>query len=273
MKYEKGTFVTVPNKQHLKGLPAITQALFFWICNYSDENGQCFPSRETLATDMGVTKKTVDNHLKKLIEDGFITVENRVFEGEKLTNLYQIMIVEGRERSSERGTTYPGVENVVPQGGVPSTLGVAYETTHRSKPILTKPNKLNNIPEVVEIDPAVLKAKKELEKEINRVAELFSVLNKDWKTFYLPGAHRTSIKKIIGFAKEDNLEIEKLIQMAKDMHGVEYAPQIFTPGDMVVKYSKLIASSNKKPPNNSTKFDVGEEYTKGKFSGFKSKEV
>jgi DNA-binding transcriptional ArsR family regulator len=279
MKYEKGTFVTVPNRQHLKSLPAITQALFFWICNYSDDNGQCFPSRDTLATDMGVTRRTVDNHLKKLVEGGFVTVENRIFEGEKLTNLYQIMILEGSERSSERGTSYPRVENVVPQGSVLGAQGVENVVpqgsvlgAHRSKPILTKPilTKPNTIPK--EIDPVVLKAKKDLEKEINRVAELFSALNKDWKTFFLPGAQRSSIKKIIGFAKDDNIEMEKLIHMAKSLHGVEYAPQIFTPTEMVVKYSKLLASTNKKPPNISPKLTAGDNYTKGKFEDFKSKE-
>lgn len=48
MKYEKGTFITVPNIQRLQELPPAAQALFMWLCAYADKDGRCYPSRAAL---------------------------------------------------------------------------------------------------------------------------------------------------------------------------------------------------------------------------------
>lgn len=95
MKYEKGTFTVVPNRQHLRGLPAATQAVYFWLCSYADEYGQCYPSRSTLAKDIGGGVRTIDTHLQKLEVIGLIEKQNRVKGNEKQTNLYQLLVVEG----------------------------------------------------------------------------------------------------------------------------------------------------------------------------------
>ncbi len=95
MKYAKGTFTVVPNRQLLRGLPAATQTLYVWLCSYADENGECYPSRAKLAEDIGGSVRTVDTHLKKLEELGLIEKQNRVKNNEKQSNLYQLLIVEG----------------------------------------------------------------------------------------------------------------------------------------------------------------------------------
>ena len=266
MKYEKGTFVTVPNREFLKGLTPLTQTLFFWICNYADENGQCFPSRTTLAKNMGSSIKTVDRHLKKLEEVGLVVTTERFEKGEKITNLYQIMILEGVASQS------PYLASQSRQGSVTESLGVASQSrqgsvteSHRSKHILSKPilTKYNE-------EEGTDKTPIQIEKEINMVAEMFSVLNKDWRTFFIPGPQRSSIKKLIGFAKEDGLEIKELIQMAKDLHGVEYSPQIFSPTDMVAKYSKLVTSVNPKKTKSGLS-NLGPIPEKGKYANISNK--
>lgn len=95
MKYQKGTFITVPNFQVLSGVDGQAQVLFMWLCRYADEDGQCFPSVSTLAKNCGVSEATIKRKMIVLVESGFIT---RIFRKNKKTganasNLYQIMLV------------------------------------------------------------------------------------------------------------------------------------------------------------------------------------
>lgn len=94
MKYEKGSFLIVPNKNALKGLKSSCQLVFLWICNYADERGLCFPSRSTLASNCGFDIKTVDRSIKILEEKGFITKGTRKSEDVHLSNIYQINLIE-----------------------------------------------------------------------------------------------------------------------------------------------------------------------------------
>lgn len=102
MRYQKGTFVTVPNIDSLDILPAAAQALFMWLCKYADDEGICFPSRKKLAGHLGTTMPTIDKHLLFLEETGFITKTLRKKKGsnENMSNLYQIELVD-----------YPSKEN------------------------------------------------------------------------------------------------------------------------------------------------------------------
>ena len=143
-------------------------------------------------------------------------------------------------------------------GSAKSARGVVQKTAQELNPLLTNPNELKNI--------NIPDEGKTLEQEANTVAEMFSSINKDWRSFFIPGPQRTSIKKLIKFAQEDGLEITDLIQMAKEAQGVEYAPQVFTPSDMVAKYSKLIANSKKITKNTLPVLPIGTTYTPGKYA-------
>lgn len=96
-KYEKGSFVVIPNKNHLRGKSAEMQSIYFWICEHADENGVCFPTRKVLADEAGVGIRTLDKCLKNLVKDGFLTVIKRKKNNSKenTSNLYQIMVLEG----------------------------------------------------------------------------------------------------------------------------------------------------------------------------------
>lgn len=129
MKYNKGSFVTVPNKNHLAGLEPYVQSVYFWICSYADEDGTCFPSRTTLAKNAGCSVKSVDRALELLSDRGFLSKKVRSSEKKKLTNLYQLMIM-------------GGVASEGRQGSVSQSLGVASEGRIELKPILTKPKEM-----------------------------------------------------------------------------------------------------------------------------------
>lgn len=114
MKYEKGSFVLVPNKGYLPGLEPHIQCVYMWICHFSDESGMCFPSRSTLATFAGCSVKSVDRALEKLCDDGLIVKTVRKDGDRNFSNLYQIMVLED-------GQVYDG-------GGVSQSLPSVHES-------------------------------------------------------------------------------------------------------------------------------------------------
>lgn len=117
MKYKKGDFVLVPNKELLRGKPTELTALYFWLASYSDKDGLCYPSRKKLAKDCGMTDRTVDKYMKELVALGLLTKHYRVKEGtkQKKSNLYQLLVVMNDEtddtRDSETENTKGGVSD------------------------------------------------------------------------------------------------------------------------------------------------------------------
>lgn len=93
MQYELGTFVTVPNKEKLRGLPAHVQAVYFWVCSYTNEKGECFPSRSRLAQDAGISLRSTYPAIEKLIEIGILKKVHRfnAKKHEKTSNLYKVI--------------------------------------------------------------------------------------------------------------------------------------------------------------------------------------
>lgn len=125
MKYAKGSFVQVPNIAHIASKEAYVQTVYLWICVHADEGGLCFPSRSTLATKAGCSVKSVDRAIEILCETGLLKKTTRKNEEKNLTNLYQIMLVEGLGSVSQS------------LGGVSETLGVATEGRTELYPIRT----------------------------------------------------------------------------------------------------------------------------------------
>jgi hypothetical protein len=95
MRYIKGDFITIPNKNALMGLGVYEQAVFLWLCSYADEEGTCYPSLKAIASNCGCSKDAVRDALAMLCESGLLKVEPQ-FDGDRqTTNLYKIMLVSG----------------------------------------------------------------------------------------------------------------------------------------------------------------------------------
>lgn len=124
-KYEKGTFVVVPNKNVLKGLSPNLQIIFFWVCSFADENGVCWPSRSTIAKNSGIGKQTVDKHIKNLVELGFLTKEKRKDGAKNMTNVYQIMVIDGVVQPLTQYNRQATLVQPLTQGSTIDSLGVA----------------------------------------------------------------------------------------------------------------------------------------------------
>ena len=115
MRYKKGTFINIPNKQYLLGKPPIQQGLFFWLCVHADDDGICFPSRKTLAGEINCDVRSVDKYMKILESDGLVNKTERYNKRKKKndSNLYQLMIVNSESITppSESNNTTPSERN------------------------------------------------------------------------------------------------------------------------------------------------------------------
>lgn len=118
-KFEKGTFITVPNKDYLQKMTCNEMGVYLWLCAYTDDYGVCFPSRALLAQNTSLTKKTVDKCIKSLILIGVLEKQERYKNNEQTSNLYQINILPSVIKDTggrEMKDTTPGKINTLPQG-------------------------------------------------------------------------------------------------------------------------------------------------------------
>ena len=92
MKYEKGTFTTVPNMSALKGKNAILQVIYMWLCFHADKKGTCFPSQTTIANACGIGITSLNKFMKELEDLNLLKREIRNIKGskEKDTTIYHI---------------------------------------------------------------------------------------------------------------------------------------------------------------------------------------
>lgn len=112
MKYEKGTFTVIPNKEYLKGKPSELQSIYFWLCDHADENGVCYPTRRTLAREAGCGIRTLDKYINELESMGLIekTMRQKPKSNENSSNLYQLMVVSKKTPPSAKKNTTPSVK-------------------------------------------------------------------------------------------------------------------------------------------------------------------
>ena len=134
IKYEKGTFNIVPNKDKLKGKPAEMQAIYFWICDHANEKGTCFPSRNLLASESGCNIKTVDKYIEQLINEGFMTklTGSKVDSRRNNSNFYQVLIV-GSTKNSGSGSTKNGATGSTENGAVIIPINNTQLTQYEAK--------------------------------------------------------------------------------------------------------------------------------------------
>jgi hypothetical protein len=90
MKYVRGSFITVPNKDIIRGQSPSIQALFVWLCHYANTTGECFPSFETLAKDCGMSRRSVIRSMAVLVEISIVEKAPQSRNGHQTTNLYSI---------------------------------------------------------------------------------------------------------------------------------------------------------------------------------------
>jgi len=110
-KYQKGSFITVPNQQELFGMDPQAQCLYMWLCHHANQEGECFPSRALLAAESGMSIDTVKRVTAKLIVSGILKKYERKKGKTNMTNVYEIII-----GGVGAVSTPPGAVCTAPQG-------------------------------------------------------------------------------------------------------------------------------------------------------------
>jgi hypothetical protein len=127
-RYQKGEFLLTPNKSNLRGQEPAVQVVFIWLAEHSDDNDVSYPSRTTLAAECGISVRTLDRAMLKLVELGLIMKKPRFNENKQTSNLYQVLIKEqGGDKSAPLvDKTHLGATNL--HGG-------GDKSAHRTNPI------------------------------------------------------------------------------------------------------------------------------------------
>lgn len=122
MKYAKGSFITVPSAG-LKGIGSGAQAVYLWLCDFSNRTGECFPSKGVLSELVGCSERSLDAYMEDLINAGLVIKEDRFIENRQTSNNYYLPVVD-----------HGGVQ-ILRGEGAESAGGEGAESAHRTQPI------------------------------------------------------------------------------------------------------------------------------------------
>ena len=114
--------------------------------NASDQ-GECWPSVPYIADQCEISERSVQNHIKKLVEDGFVSVEERKSSnGLNRTNVYTLNLRTGANAAPSGAPAAPGDEAAAPGGANAAPVsgaGAAPGISHLSEPV--KESVTNNL--------------------------------------------------------------------------------------------------------------------------------
>lgn len=95
----------------------------------ANDKGECWPSYQHIADQCEISKSSVKNHIKKLREMGFVSIEHRDGPKGNTSNLYQITF--NNESGNNLGggvNADPGVANADLGGGAGDTTRTSQRT-------------------------------------------------------------------------------------------------------------------------------------------------
>jgi len=92
IKYEKGTFVTVPNIDIVTWLTPIAQTLYMHLCKRANQDWKCFPGNKILSEDVWVSISSIKKHCKTLVDLWVLKKMRRFKNNEEISPEYEIII-------------------------------------------------------------------------------------------------------------------------------------------------------------------------------------
>lgn len=97
--------MTAARLKQIKDLNSTQRWLFVTLCSYANKKGECWPSQVELAETTGLTRVTVNTHLKKLCQLGYIESQKRLNDkGDLDTCLYSIKIKPTPQKSKGKAS-------------------------------------------------------------------------------------------------------------------------------------------------------------------------
>ena len=124
-------FAIIPHWVIFSGITSGALHLYAVLTKYADNaTGQAWPSRTTLAKDIGKSIRTVDGYLKELVGIGAVVVQQRKKSGteQNFTNLYTVITARPREVAAT--VRLDPVQHTAP----PPATDCAENYTHLSTP-------------------------------------------------------------------------------------------------------------------------------------------
>lgn len=83
----------VLDRVYKSDLPSRAKQIMFYLINRANAEGTCFPSNKTIASDCGISTRTVQRTMAVLLEKGFIKRDSRFREqGGQTSNLYTLKL-------------------------------------------------------------------------------------------------------------------------------------------------------------------------------------
>lgn len=213
MKYTKGSFITVPNQEALRGLDCKAQCLFMWLCFHANQEGKCFPSRKTLGLETGLGITSIKNAIKVLVDAGLIVAEHRKNGKENMTNLYEVLIFEGERNQG-------GVGRNTPQVGRHTAQGVGRHAPGELNP--------SSLTQSTQGGDELKNSPRDWGKEIPLILEYFVKINPS--ITYGNKTQRGAVEKMLekwGFDA-----VEAMVRKVISVQGQQYAPVADTPAKM-----------------------------------------
>jgi len=90
-------------------LPHLDKMVLLNLSDRANENFECWPSMQTIANDCGICRKSVFNSLVKLEQNNFISIERRITNYGKSSNIYTINIAMQKGKTPCVRGTHPDV--------------------------------------------------------------------------------------------------------------------------------------------------------------------
>jgi DNA-binding transcriptional regulator YhcF (GntR family) len=207
-KFKKGTFLVIPNKQAIMGMSPINQTIYFWICNFADDEGVCFPSVTKLAKCAGVSARTVNRAIKALEEKELLAKEQRFEQNRQTSNKYQILITGATISQPPHDTQSPS----------PLT-----NSRTELNPVITQSNEL--------AEPS--------SAEVIALIDLFEPVNPAFNTWYANKTQRAACKWLL--SNFDPPDLYAKIAALPKINAMPYAPITTTPNELQRNLSKITA--------------------------------
>lgn len=274
MRYVKGSFITIPNKELLKGQMPSVQTVFMWIVSFANEEGICYPSIKTIAEYAGMSEKTVDASIKVLSNIGIIEKRKRFKNNEQLTNEYQVLIVDTPQVNgySTQGNSF-ATPSVIVTDRTKSSINSIYLTqgeTEVSQEIMSETleeyrfslgwefSEMRNVDgESVDcwvsqgkpISKSALESSErefkrkhgiktpQKQDEVSQVFALFKDINPAYFSWVRNKTQRQAVNDLLSLYEIE--EIRCLLVKTETMKSDQFAPKISTPWDLLNKLSKI----------------------------------
>ena len=84
----------VPNRIYDMGLPHMSVAVYCYLCERANKNGECFPSTQTIARDLSIGRRTVFRALNDLEKHGLLKrIRRRRPSGGYSSSLYRLEVI------------------------------------------------------------------------------------------------------------------------------------------------------------------------------------